>query len=413
MHQNDKSIQLTASISPHLVRIALPSSKSISNRALIINALAQNKGNLKRLSVARDTQTMIRLLDTDGPVWDVLDAGTTMRFLTAFAGVKGLEKTLTGTPRMCERPIGTLVDALNSLGADIRYQNRENYPPLTVHAFGGQKTDHLKVRGDISSQYISALLMIAPALPRGLRITLEGKISSKPYIDMTRAVMKHFGVDSDWISPHTLYVPHGSYIGSDYTIERDWSAASYWYSMVAMKEGLEVLLDDLTDDSIQGDRVIANHMNALGVSTEFRPEGALLSACGHESETEIDFSDCPDLAQTIAVVCAAKGITCRMTGLESLRIKETDRIAALQNELAKIGSELIGDGDIWVLKPGKLKPPAEAIQTYHDHRMAMSFAPLSRLFPLRMMDPAVVNKSYPGFWDDLSTAGIETDRFSE
>ncbi|MCA6074173.1 3-phosphoshikimate 1-carboxyvinyltransferase [Fulvivirga sedimenti] len=404
---NDNSIQIQANKSSHLVSIALPASKSMANRALIINALGGNKGNLERLSEARDTQTMHRLLLLNEPVWDVLDAGTTMRFLTAYAGVLGLDKTLTGTPRMQERPIGILVDALCELGANISYSGKKGYPPLKIGAFGGQRTDSLTVRGDISSQYISALLMIAPILPRGLNITLEGKIGSRPYIEMTRKVMERFGVRTFWKGEDSIEIPPQTYLSADITIERDWSAASYWYSIVALGDGTEVFLEDLTDDSIQGDRKMADLMSKLGVETVFTEKGAHLRQISHNSSAEIDFSDCPDIAQTIAVICAAKGIRCVMLGLESLRIKETDRIAALQLELAKIGSKLTEtrNNEEWILEPGNLTKPESSFHTYHDHRMAMAFAPLAWKFPISIEDPSVVNKSYPGFWDDLKKAG--------
>ena len=405
---NDNSIQIQANKSSHLVSIALPASKSMANRALIINALGGNKGNLKRLSEARDTQTMQRLLSLDKPVWDVLDAGTTMRFLTAYAAVLGLDKTLTGTPRMLERPIGILVDALCELGANITYLGENGYPPLRIGEFGGQRTSTLKVRGDISSQYISALLMIAPVLPNGLNITLEGKIGSRPYIEMTRKVMRQFGVESSWKGDDSIEILPQNYLPANITIERDWSAASYWYSIVAFGDGIEVFLEDLADDSIQGDRKMADLMLNLGVETVFTEKGALLRSIPHGNSAEIDFSDCPDIAQTISVICAAKGIRCVMYGLESLRIKETDRIAALQLELGKIGSQLTESrrNEEWILEPGNLTNPESSFQTYHDHRMAMAFAPLAWKFPISIEDPSVVNKSYPGFWDDLKKAGV-------
>ena len=408
MHSNDHSAHIKVVRKADSVKINLPSSKSIANRALIINALSQNKGNLSRLSEARDTQTMERLLTDGGDTWDVLDAGTTMRFLTAFAAVNGLPKTLTGTRRMQERPIGILVDALRELGADIEYLGKLNFPPIRTGKFGKQKTNRLEVRGDISSQYISALMMIAPVLPEGLRITLTNKIGSRPYIDMTRAVMQKFGVASSWLNDHEIEIPHQQYIGTDYTIERDWSAASYWYAVMAISGEGNIVLNDLIDNSIQGDRVIADIMSSLGVKTVFTGEGALLSPSEAKESAEIDFSDCPDLAQTVAVVCAAKGIRCTMYGLESLRIKETDRIAALQNELSKIGGHLreTKENKEWVLEPGSGIPEnAFTIDTYHDHRMAMAFAPLAWKFPVEIRDPDVVNKSYPGFWNDLAQAG--------
>ncbi len=416
MQSKDHSVHIKVDRKVNPIKITLPSSKSIANRALIINALSGNKGNLSRLSEARDTRTMLRLLSEEGETWDVLDAGTTMRFLTAFAAINGLSKTLTGTRRMLERPIGILVDALLELGADIEYVGQHNFPPIRTGEFGEQKTDRLEVRGDISSQYISALMMIAPVLPDGLRITLTHKIGSRPYINMTRAVMQKFGVSSRWVNDHEIEIPHQPYRGTDYTIERDWSAASYWYSIMAISGEGKILLNDLTDDSIQGDRVIADIMSSLGVQTDFTEEGAWLTPKRAEESVEVEFSDCPDLAQTVAVICAAKGIRCTMYGLESLRIKETDRIAALQQELKKIGARLMEtrENEEWVLEPGPGNPVKDLhIDTYHDHRMAMAFAPLSWKYPLVIMDPQVVNKSYPGFWDDLMRAGAVITSMSE
>lgn len=405
MKENTLYIKKLSRINP--TAITLPASKSIANRALIIDALAGKKSPLKNVSEARDTETMQRLLNSDGPIWDVLDAGTTMRFLTAYAAVRAEEITLTGTKRMQERPIRILADSLKELGANIEYLNNEGYPPIKVKHIKNQLTNKIKVRGDISSQYISALLMIAPELPNGLTIELTGHIGSKPYIKMTLAVMKAFGVDADW-KENIITIPKQSYQPTEYTVEPDWSAASYWYSFTALSEDAEIILKDLKDDSIQGDRQIADYMSRLGVSTVFTDQGAILSKKAHETSVSFDFTDCPDMAQTIAVICAAKGITCKMTGLESLRIKETDRIAALQTELSKFEAQLDEKDDHWLLVPARdtaeLKSPE--FDTYHDHRMAMAFAPLSTIADIRIKDPEVVNKSYPGFWKDMSKVGF-------
>lgn len=387
--------------------IELPASKSIANRALILDALAGKKSQLTNISEARDTETMQRLLGSDIPTWDVLDAGTTMRFLTAYAAVTST-RTLTGTKRMQERPIKILADSLRELGAGIEYLSKDGYPPIKVNPITKQLTDKLAIRGDISSQYISALMMIAPALPNGLEIELTGHIGSKPYISMTLAVMKAFGIEAKW-QDHIIKIPNQEYKATTYQIEPDWSAASYWYSFVALSSDAHVILKDLKDNSIQGDRKIADYMKRLGVKTEFTSEGAHLSKCDHEYEVAFDFTDCPDMAQTVAVICAAKGIVCEMTGLESLRIKETDRILALQNELAKFSAELREKDSTWTLIPAihKIKTDLLEFDTYHDHRMAMAFAPLSTLTPVRIKDPEVVNKSYPRFWEDMAKAGFE------
>ncbi|UII34843.1 3-phosphoshikimate 1-carboxyvinyltransferase [Fulvivirga ulvae] len=387
--------------------IELPASKSIANRALILDALAGRKSHLTNISEARDTETMQRLLGSDTPIWDVLDAGTTMRFLTAYTAVTE-SKTLTGTKRMQERPIKILGDSLRELGADIEYLAKDGYPPLKINPIKSQLTNKIVIRGDISSQYISALMMIASALPNGLEIELTGHIGSKPYITMTLAVMKAFGIEANW-HDHIIQIPHQKYKATDYQIEPDWSAASYWYSFVALSSDAYITLKDLKDNSIQGDRKIADYMIQLGVNTTFTHEGAELTKCEHQQDVAFDFTDCPDMAQTVAVVCAAKGIACEMTGLESLRIKETDRILALQNELAKFGAELREEAGTWTVVPSthEIKSALLEFDTYHDHRMAMAFAPLSTLTSIRIKDPEVVKKSYPGYWRDMTKAGFK------
>ncbi len=389
---------------PIQAEIDLPASKSIANRALIVNALSTAPGEIHNLSEARDTQTMQRLLSSKESVLDVLDAGTTMRFLTAYLSVTRQEKMLTGTPRMCERPIGVLVDALVKLGASIEYTEKPGFPPLETKGFN-QKTESLSIRGDISSQYISALLMIAPLLNKGLTLHLKGNISSKPYISMTLKVMEYYGINAVW-QQNTIHVPHGKYRAQSYRVEPDWSAASYWYSLVGLSENSEVLLKDLNAESIQGDRVIADIMTQLGVKTEFTKEGALLRSSSHSSTVHIDFADCPDLAQTVAVVCAVKGVKGKFTGLESLKIKETDRVKALQNELSKLGAELDEFNDYWELTPGSINSGHYSFKSYDDHRMAMAFAPVAVKSTIEIETPEVVNKSYPRYWRDYEKAGF-------
>ena len=384
--------------------ITLPSSKSISNRALIVKALCSTPSTLYNLSEARDTQTMIALLKDDNDVWDVKDAGTTMRFLTAFATITHQKKILTGTPRMQKRPIKILVDALRQLGAEIDYKAQEGYPPVEIKSFE-QKINHLSIRGDISSQYISALLMIAPALPKGLTLTLEGTIGSRPYIEMTLAIMQRFGVSHTWDNS-TITIAPQPYSSTELIVEPDWSAASYWYSFVALSNNSTVMLQGLTENSLQGDSILVKFMTQLGVSTTFNDEGALLSKCDHQSSFEYDFTDCPDLAQTIAVLCAVKKIKVKFTGLESLKIKETDRVLALQNELSKIGASLIEKDETWHLTPSEKLPPAVKINTYEDHRMAMAFAPLCLVMDVSFDDKTVVRKSYPRFWEDVASTGL-------
>jgi 3-phosphoshikimate 1-carboxyvinyltransferase len=384
----------------------LPASKSISNRALIINALAGGSSELHNLSDANDTQLMLKLVSSPDPVIDVEDAGTTMRFLTAYFAITGLHKTLTGTARMKERPIGILVNALHAIGATIRYVEKDGYPPLETLHFEGQKTDTIHIRGDISSQFISALMMIAPVLPKGLTLMLEGKVGSRPYIEMTASIMKHFGVSGKF-EGNTISITPQPYKPASFTVESDWSAASYWFAFAALAEKADILLPRLSLNSLQGDSVIVKIMDQLGVQA--RLQGDLLNLTKKEQGKELtwDFTHCPDLAQTVAVVCAAKGIKGHFTGLESLRIKETDRIAALQKELKKIGADLVEeDAARWTLVPSESLPSRASFDTYKDHRMAMAFAPLAACIEVGIEKPDVVRKSYPNYWNDLASFGV-------
>lgn len=388
--------------------VPLNASKSESNRALVIQALSKEPIHLENLAVARDTQTMIRLLSDQGaPVWDVLDAGTTMRFLTAYLAVTSSGKEITGTERMQQRPIKALADALSALGASITYLGQQGYPPLYIEKIAKQKASAISIPGNISSQYISALLMIAPVLPNGLTIHLEGEIFSRPYIDMTLSLMSTFGIQSGWADERTITILPQPYRGGTYRIESDWSGASYWYSMVALAKSGEVKLLGLCENSYQGDKAIASIMDAIGVHSLFEHDGIILTKKAQGSAAEIDFRDCPDLAQTVLVAAAINGVTLTMTGLESLRIKETDRIAAMTTELAKIGATLVENGDRWTLHPTTTEWQANILfDTYDDHRMAMAFAPLALIKPIRIAHPSVVVKSYPDFWQHLDNVGF-------
>lgn len=406
-----KQIKLHKVNQPIRATIRLASSKSESNRALIIQALAKEEIALHNLSEARDTQTMMRLLQSDASELDVLDAGTTMRFLLAYCTVARPGRVLKGTPRMHQRPVKLLVDALHQLGAQVEYLDNEGYPPVKLKGLPeGQLQPAVSIRGDVSSQYISALLMIAPTLPQGLKLTLEGKVGSRPYISMTLGLMDRFGINYLW-EDNVITIEPQQYQAGEYTIESDWSGASYWYSLVALSGDAEVKLLGLRKDSFQGDIAIVEIMDKLGVSSEFDEEGVLLTKKEAVEELHYNFSDCPDLAQTVAVTCAAKGIPCTMTGLESLRIKETDRIAALRQELDKMGAQLLEDQDTWELEAGVTPGAIDHLQidTYEDHRMAMAFAPLVVLMDLKIEDPDVVVKSYPGFWKDLNQAGVSSE----
>ncbi|MCE7066873.1 3-phosphoshikimate 1-carboxyvinyltransferase [Dyadobacter sp. CY326] len=387
--------------------IRLAASKSECNRALIINALTGFQCELSNISEARDSQTMLRLLDSQDTIADVIDAGTTMRFLTAYFAVTGQNKIMTGTPRMCERPIGILVDALRILGADIEYQQETGFPPLKLNGFTYSGTNEITMRGDVSSQYISALLLVAPSLPSGLKIKLEGEVGSKPYIEMTLNQMAHFGIEyqADWLT-NMIIVPPFKYQPHPYAIESDWSGASYWYSIVALAEDAEVELLGLKKDSLQGDSAIVKIMEHLGVASVFTERGVLLTKTPPAASIGWDFTDCPDLAQTVAVCCAVKDIRLSLTGIESLKIKETDRVFALQQELQKLGATLkeIEKDHLYEVTriPGFEPKETPSIHTYDDHRMAMAFAPAGMVSPIIIEEPGVVVKSYPGYWKDLS-----------
>lgn len=383
-------------------RIPLPSSKSESNRVLVIDALTKGENTISNLAEARDTQTMIRLLTKKPPLYDVLDAGTTMRFLTAYAVITNQYKIITGTPRMCERPIGILVDALRDIGAEIHYMAAEGFPPLAVHGLTEQKTDRIGIRGDVSSQYISAMLMIAPMLPKGLEIELIGKIGSVSYIQMTLQLMAQFGVKHVW-EENIIKVTAQPYSPTQFAVESDWSGASYWFSLLACADEGELFLEGLKEDSLQGDSKIVEIMDQLGVKSEFQTGGIKLTKQKVKGLKSWDFTNCPDLAQTVAVTCAIIGQKTDFTGLESLRIKETDRIFALQQELAKFNAQLLdGKNGVFTLIPSIEIPDEVTIKTYDDHRMAMAFLPLITKTNLIVDDSEVVNKSYPSFWKHVS-----------
>ncbi|HLZ16145.1 MAG TPA: 3-phosphoshikimate 1-carboxyvinyltransferase [Cyclobacteriaceae bacterium] len=387
----------------------LPSSKSISNRVLIINALTSNRSAVSNLSSARDTKLMQSLVFSANHTIDVMDAGTTMRFLTAYFALTGQKKMLTGTDRMKQRPIQLLVDALKQLGAEITYRGEEGFPPIETLGFTFQKTAILSIPGNVSSQYISALMMLAPILPQGLTISLTGEIGSVPYITMTASLMRDFGATLDLdLLCRKISIKPGSYKPASVTVEADWSAASYWFAFTALAEKAAISLPNVSEKSLQGDRAVVEVMEKLGVASSFKNGRLELTKKNALAHLVWDFKNCPDLAQTVLPLCAAQGITGEFRGLESLRIKETDRIAALQNELGKIGSELSepSTGN-WKLQPGDVSRLKSPIQTYHDHRMAMGFAPWATLTDLVIESPEVVDKSYPGFWEDVKSVGIQ------
>ncbi len=384
----------------------IPASKSLSNRALILAALAKGNSSLSNLSNANDTQLMQRLISSPNKEINVEDAGTTMRFLTAYFSVTNQSKILTGTPRMKQRPIGILVDALREVGVDINYLEKEGYPSHEIIGFKGQKSSSIAIKGNVSSQFISALMMIAPTLPEGLSIELLGNVGSWPYIKMTAGLMEEFGIQVS-LEKNMIRVRPQSYTPAELTIESDWSNASYWFAMVALVKEGSITLPGLFNDSLQGDHATIEIMDALGVKSTWSNGDLILTKKDSLKNFNWDFTHCPDLAQTVAVVCAAKGIKGSFTGLESLRIKETDRIKALQNELRKIGADLIESADEWKLIPSDSLPISASFETYEDHRMAMAFTPLATVMNIQINNPSVVRKSYPTFWDDVKGFGFQ------
>jgi 3-phosphoshikimate 1-carboxyvinyltransferase len=405
----------------HIVgEITLDGSKSISNRILIIRALCNDFFNIKNLSTSNDTSTLFKLLkEKNAEVFDAGAAGTTFRFMTAYLALQQGTQILTGSERMKQRPIGKLVNALTALGCDIEYLENEGYPPLKINAPKSLKTNELSIAADTSSQYITALLMIAPTVENGLRLTLEGKIVSLPYIQMTLSLMDYFGVKHEWAG-NTIIVEKQEYKARDITVEADWSAASYYYSLAAFADKLDLQLNGLFKDSLQGDSVAVEMGFHFGIDTEYTEGGLHLTKSGNPVTElfEWDFVKCPDIAQTFAVICAGVGVQGLFTGLETLFIKETDRVQALKNELAKVGASFVKLPARFAQKTHKQyftvdgKATFEKVPTfptYEDHRMAMAFAPLAMFDTIKIEDPAVVNKSYTQFWEDFKALGFEIE----
>ena len=416
--------------------IQLPASKSISNRALILHALAHGKQTPCNLSDCDDTRVMVRALQGNPEHIDIMAAGAAMRFLTAYLSVTPGTRIITGTQRMQQRPIRILVDALRELGARIEYVGNEGFPPLRIT--GTELTgSEISLAGNVSSQYISALLMIGTVLPKGLRLHLTGDIISRPYINLTLQLMRDFGAQADWVSEDCITVSPGGYTDTPFTVESDWSAASYWYQMMAI-EGIknekikggdrssakesedstkeeahtaEIELLGLFAHSYQGDSRGAEVFTRLGVHTEYTDRGVKLTRKGTPAtRLDEDMVDIPDLAQTFVVTCCLMDIPFRFTGLQSLKIKETDRITALITELRKLGYVVRSEQDSILLWDGE-RCPADAdpvIATYEDHRMAMAFAPACLVLPqIQIDEPQVVTKSYPAYWEDLQKAGFK------
>jgi len=390
-------------------KLNLPSSKSISNRLLIIQALSPNGFPIERLSESDDTKVLQQGLQSTSEIVNIGHAGTSMRFLTAYFAATAQAKTITGSERMKNRPIADLVDALNQLGAGIEYLEKTGYPP--VRTSNKQLSgNYVEINGDVSSQFISALLLVAPTLSDGLTIRIKGAPVSASYIQMTLKLMQQAGVRSTWKNG-AITIAHQDYSSDGMMVESDWSAASYWYQMAALSSNTELLLEGVTDKSLQGDALISKIACVFGIRTEYTAEGALLTKHRNLCLTlGLDFINSPDLVQTMAVTCCLNNTHFRFSGVQTLRVKETDRIVALQNELLKLGYCVIESEPGVIEWNGKrTKPqPHPCISTYHDHRMAMAFAPAAIHFPgLQIEDPEVVNKSYPNFWKDLENSGMQ------
>lgn len=401
-------------------RVQLTGSKSESNRALILQALAKGTVEVENLSAADDTVTLSRALQavaqSDGTLQtvDIGPAGTAMRFLSSYLNLVDGKFRLTGSKRMQQRPIRLLVDALNELGAHIQYENQEGFPPLIIQGGMVQKTNRITIKGDISSQYISSLLLVAPALENGLHIEIEGELTSRPYVTMTLSILKECGIDSRFEGNEISIAPQ-EFQQSTVVVEPDWSAASYWYAIVALSKEGNLILPGLKPNSLQGDIAIVDIMAHFGVVSSFESDGLhIRKAASPSDQVLFDFKQCPDLAQTVVVVAAALKRDVAFTGLETLKIKETDRILALQTEIGKFGATLSEkEPGVYYLDTKQVADPGDlCFDTYEDHRMAMALAPLALVFDqIQIREPEVVEKSYPMFWTHLKAQGfhLQTD----
>lgn len=414
------SVRLFHSTKKINATISLGGSKSISNRILLIRALCDIKFKIENLSTSDDTQTLDKLLSENSNHYDAGHAGTTFRFLTAFLAFKEGSQYLTGSERMQNRPIKALVDALIKIGANIEYEKEEGYPPLIIHSPSSEIKKEVNIRSNISSQYISALLMMAPTLPQGLTLNLECEIVSLPYLKMTLAILSEFGIEYFFENNSILIKPQ-TYQSKDYFVESDWSAASYYYSMAAIAEEAEIVLKGLNNNSLQGDAKMAEIAEKFGIKTEYGDKAISIHKIKNHTNPELfeyDFIEQPDIAQTVFAMCGALNTKGLFTGLQTLYIKETNRIQACKNELAKIGISLSklpaafskNSSKEYFLLEGNINfNEMPHFDTYHDHRMAMSLASLALLHEITINDYEVVSKSYPEFWDDLKKCNFDVE----
>lgn len=406
----DIQLQLNGAVKS--TAITITGSKSESNRLLLLQALYPAI-TISNLSESDDSDAMQKALSGNDEVVDIHHAGTAMRFLTAYYAIQeGKEVILTGSSRMKERPIGVLVDALRSLGAKIEYVENEGFPPLKI---AGQKLlkNKVSIKAGVSSQYITSLLLIAARLENGLELTLDGEITSRPYIEMTLALLNAVGIENYFEGNVVTVLPKPEIKKaiSEIVVESDWSSASYFYSIVALAdEGTSIRLSSYKKNSLQGDSALAIIYKELDVETVFEGNSILLNKSVVAKEVNLDLNDTPDIAQTIAVTCFGLGIACSLTGLHTLKIKETDRLEALKTELEKLGAKIKVTNDSLFLEASGVINSNVAIATYNDHRMAMAFAPLAIKVPIHIQDADVVSKSYPDFWSDLQTLGFTINR---
>jgi 3-phosphoshikimate 1-carboxyvinyltransferase len=376
----------------------------------VLNALCGNLLQLTNVSEAHDTKVLTNALQHNSVLTDVDDAGTAMRFLSACFCALNQPKIISGSDRMKERPIGALVNALSEIGFDITCIEKEGFPPVQIKPLKdfSRLADETFIEGNISSQFITALLLIAPFLSNGLKINFTTPLVSRSYIEMTISLLEQLGITSI-LTEHSVEIKPKTISSGNYHIGADWSAASYWYSIAFLADEAEIFIEGLQDNWVQGDRVMADWMNRFGVQTEFTNEGALIKkvSASYPKLMKMNFTDNPDLAQTFAVMFAAKNICSTFSGIETLKIKETDRIAALHNEMLKVNVhfDFAERYEFYQLK-GTFAVPESAIETYGDHRMAMSFAPLALLGKIEILNTGVVEKSYPGFWCELEKAGF-------
>lgn len=392
--------------------VKLPASKSLSNRALIIRELSKQLFEIENLSQAADTLLLNKLLKSSNVVVDCEDAGTTLRFITAYYALQGEEKIITGSDRMKLRPVGELVHALRLLGANITFIEKEGFPPFKIGK-GKLSGGKISIDSSISSQFISALLMIAPYLKGGLDLTLTGDLISLPYIEMTLSMMKYFGVEAIK-SGNSISIEPQVYKTKRYYCEADWTAASYWFEIAALANEAEINFDNLEKNSWQGDAIIIKMMEQFGVNSKFNGKQFQLkkTKLTRPDFFTFNFKDCPDLAQTMAATCAGLNVPADLKGLQSLRIKETNRAEAMQRELYNLAvqTDFCDYSKLKIYNHRPINYLNRPLKTHNDHRMAMSLAPLALKLPfLEIENPDVVNKSYPGFWKDMIAAGFEIE----